>query len=95
MQTMLNEEVKTLLGDDEITGLPDTSILQWITALTDCPALIDNKSLTKASRSKEWLVRLAAVLHPETSQGILDLLKDDADEDVAAGAAEKLSAMNG
>ena len=89
------KEVKKLLGEDELTGLPDASILHWITSLTDCPALIDNKSLTKASRSKEWLVRLAAVLHPDVTQGILELLINDTDEDVSAGATEKLSAMTG
>ena len=86
------KEVKVLLGDDAITGLPDTSILDWIKLLSSFQ-LADNKSLTKASRSKQWLVRLAAALHPDATKGILDLLINDADEDVAAVATEKLSAM--
>ena len=86
------KEVKVLLGDDEITGLPDTSILAWIKLLSSFH-LADNKSLTKASRSKEWLDRFAAALHPDATKGILDLLINDADEDVAAVATEKLSAM--
>ena len=86
------KEVKVLLGDDEITGLPDTSILDWIESLSSFH-LADNKSLTNASRSKQWLDRFAAALHPDATKGILDLLINDADEDVAAVATEKLSAM--
>lgn len=47
---------------------------------------IDNKALTKASRSKDWLTRLSAALHPQVTDGILQLLAKDADADVSAAA---------
>jgi hypothetical protein len=46
----------------------------------------DNKALTKASRSKDWLARLSVALHPQSTEGILRLLAKDADADVAAAA---------
>lgn len=46
----------------------------------------DNKALTKASRSTDWLVRLGVALHPSVSEGILKILRQDKDPDVARGA---------
>jgi len=46
----------------------------------------DNKSLTKASRSKDWLIRLGAALHPHATKGIIDLLAHDSDKDVNIAA---------
>jgi Ni,Fe-hydrogenase III small subunit len=46
----------------------------------------DNKSLTKASRSRDWLTRLGAALHPSATEGILKLLRNDSDADVARAA---------
>jgi hypothetical protein len=48
--------------------------------------LIDNKALTKAARSKDWLKRLAAALHPMATEGVLKLLRQDSDQDVALAA---------
>lgn len=65
-------------------GIADlTRGLNWL-SLFDPQA--DNKALTKASRSKDWLTRLGAALHPKASEGILNLLMRDADPDVAAAA---------
>lgn len=50
----------------------------------------DNKELTKASRSKDWLTRLGAALHPGASAGILKLLLQDSDTDVARAARFRL-----
>jgi hypothetical protein len=47
----------------------------------------DNKTLTKASRSKDWLTRLGVALHPSATEGILKLLRQDCDPDVARAAA--------
>jgi hypothetical protein len=46
----------------------------------------DNKSLTKASRSMDWLTRLGVALHPSATEGILKLLRMDCDADVARAA---------
>jgi hypothetical protein len=50
----------------------------------------DNKELTKASRSKDWLTRMAVALHPSATPGILKLLRDDADRDVAGVVAQRI-----
>jgi hypothetical protein len=60
--------------------------LQWLGLLW---ADDDNKALTKASRSKDWLVRLGVALHPGASDGILKLLSNDSDRDVARAAAAR------
>jgi len=53
----------------------------------------DNKALTKASRSKDWLTRLGVALNPSVTEGILKVLRQDSDPDVARAAAANLSAI--
>jgi len=58
----------------------------------DCiPDWADNKALTKASRSKDWLTRLGAVLHPNASEGIMKLLQQDSDPEVALAASSRIA----
>jgi Ni,Fe-hydrogenase III small subunit len=66
-----------LLTDDLLRGLE----WLWLVSPED-----DNKSLTKASRSTDWLTRLGVALHPSASEGILKLLRKDSDPDVARAA---------
>jgi len=54
----------------------------------------DNKALTKASRSKDWLTRLGVALHPSATEGILKLLRQDTDPDVARAAVISRSSIN-
>jgi predicted DNA-binding WGR domain protein len=56
--------------------------LLGLTCLTN-----DNKDLTKLSRSRDWLTRLGVALHPEVTEGILKVLRQDSDPDVARAAA--------
>jgi hypothetical protein len=68
--------------------------LDWLGLVS---AEADNKALTKASRSKDWLTRLGAALHPSATKGILELLSKDSDPDVARAAAmprSEVSARN-
>lgn len=51
----------------------------------------DNKKLTKASRSKDWLTRLGVALHTSATNGILKLLNNDDDPDVARAASNALT----
>ncbi|WP_108330238.1 WGR domain-containing protein [Limnohabitans sp. 2KL-1] len=79
------------------TPVPQTPIstddllraLEWLDYLNQGA---DNKVLTKASRSKDWLTRLGAALHPGASAGILKLLLQDSEEDVAGAARFRLQA---
>ena len=79
----------------DMTPVPQTPIstadllraLGWLEYLDQGA---DNKELTKASRSKDWLTRLGAALHPGASAGILKLLLQDSDTDVARAARFRL-----
>ena len=51
----------------------------------------DLKSLTKASRSKDWLTRLEAALHTDSSAGILKFLMKDSDPEVANAAQFRMT----
>lgn len=64
--------------------------LEWLGCVADW---YDNKALTKASRSKDWLTRLGVALHPAATEGILKLLRKDTDPDVASAAALPRSAV--
>ena len=57
--------------------------LNWLECI---PSDADNKALTKASRSKDWLTRFGVALHPSATEGMLKLLIHDSDPDVAAAA---------
>jgi len=71
-----------------ITTSDLVSTLCWL----DCiPDWADNKALTKASRSKDWLTRLGAVLHPNASEGIMKLLQQDSDPEVALAASSRIA----
>ena len=71
-----------------ITTSDLVSALCWL----DCiPDWADNKALTKASRSKDWLTRLGAVLHPNASEGIMKLLQQDSDPEVALAASLRIA----
>jgi predicted DNA-binding WGR domain protein len=62
--------------------------LEWLECI-DSGA--NNRDLTRVSRSKDWLTRLGAALHPNASKGILELLSKDSDPDVAAAANNSLA----
>ncbi len=54
------------------------------------PLKATNKELTKAARSKDWLIRLAAGLHPDATEAQLKVLAHDSDKNVSALAIENL-----
>jgi hypothetical protein len=85
------DEAKGLLGIDGAPNLPDESLFRWLELLAGFPVSPDNKALTKASRDKNWLLRLGAALHPASSNAILELLSGDTDIDVAGAARMKLA----
>ncbi len=64
-------------------------MLWWIRSLTDLPVTADYKRLTKASRSKEWLLRFGVALHPGATDTTLKLLSADSNADVAGAARMK------
>jgi hypothetical protein len=79
-----------LLLDPRDPGLlPESSLLWWINTLTDVPVTTEYKTLTKASRSKEWLLRFGVALHPGATDTTLKLLSVDSDADVAGAARMK------
>ena len=81
---LLNERRGAPLPEIPDMELPDFMRgLRWL-GLNDPTS--DNKTLTKASRSKDWLTRLATALNPKATEGILGLLAQDADPDVARAA---------
>jgi hypothetical protein len=92
-QRRLENEALAILGVStaDHSSLPPSSLLYWITALTDFPGDTDKKSLTKAMKSKKWLVRLGVALHPDATGVMLKQLSEDADKDVAAAAAAGLA----
>jgi hypothetical protein len=90
IRTRLDEAV-CLLAFDAAASVPPSSLHHWLERLTDFPIDPDNAALTKASRNKNWLMRLGAALHPKASDATLELLSADADTDVAAAARMKLS----
>jgi hypothetical protein len=60
--------------------------LIWLNCVSESA---DIKALTKASRSKDWLTRLAVAIHPQTPPALLNLLSADADKDVASAAVSR------
>jgi 3-methyladenine DNA glycosylase AlkC len=90
-EARLFSEAFSMLSPRGKPVLPEASICRWLQQLTDFPATPDNKALTKASRSKNWLIRLGVALHPQASRAMLELLSADTDADVAAAARTKLS----
>jgi hypothetical protein len=84
---------QALLGSDgEAVPATDEVILRLLPECTEFPFDPSNKSLTAASRNKDWLVRLGVALHPDASDAMLDLLSSDTDADVAAAARQTRAA---
>ncbi len=85
LQRALHQESRLRAGQtpDSIARVEPKDILRALHQLGLISPTNDNKMLTQASRSKDWLTRLGAALHPGTSEGILKLLRKDADSDVA------------
>ena len=83
------DEVSLLLRPRAPGSLPESSLLWWIRRLTDLPVTADYKRLTKASRSKEWLLRFGVALHPGATDTTLKLLSADSNADVAGAARMK------
>ena len=90
-EARLFSEALSMLSPRGKPVLPEASICRWLQQLTDFPSTPDNKALTKASRNKNWLIRLGVALHPQASDAMLELLTADTDVDVAAAARKKLS----
>lgn len=67
---------------DPLTPADVLGALAWL----GCVPASDKAVPTKSSRSSDWLGRLGAALHPAASGAILNLLRQDADPDVAAAA---------
>jgi hypothetical protein len=76
----------------QIPILPDDLVraTTWLGLIDPEP---DNKALTKASRSKDWLTRLSVAFNPSVTEGILKVLRQDSDSDVARAAAANLSTI--
>jgi predicted DNA-binding WGR domain protein/3-methyladenine DNA glycosylase AlkC len=87
----LFSDALSLLCSPGNARLPESSVLRWLERLLDFPRIPDNKALTKASRDKNWLLRLGVALHPEASDAMLELLIGDPDADVAVAARLKLA----
>jgi hypothetical protein len=78
-------------------SLPESDALRLLPELIAFPFIPTNKSLTAASRNKDWLVRLGVALHPDASDAILELLSADSDADIAAARHKRAAraAANG
>jgi hypothetical protein len=85
------DEALLLLRPHGAPVLPEASVLQWLQRLTDFPPVSDYKALAKASRNKNWLMRLGVAIHPRASDAMREWLTADTDADVAAAARKKLS----
>ena len=72
------------------SSLKDADVVLALTWAGCIEASPDNKALTKASRSKDWLARLAVALHPQSTTAQIKLLSQDADADVAESARRRL-----
>ena len=87
LRQAFHREVLVRQGEPPPTAAPLTTAdmlgaLAWL----DCVPASDKAVPTKPSRSSDWLSRLGAALHPAASEAILNLLRQDADPDVAAAA---------
>ena len=87
-------ETLDILGINGDPNLPEQSLHRWLILLTDFPEMPDKKSLTRASRDKNWLVRLGVTLHPSASDAVLELLSGDSDVDVAGAARLSIAGRN-
>ncbi len=92
LRQAFHREVLVRQGEPPPTAAPLTTAdvlgaLAWL----DCVPASDKAVPTKPSRSSDWLSRLGAALHPAASEAILNLLRQDADPDVAAAARLRAS----
>lgn len=71
---------------DQLTAVTSEALLRALGWLGYFSPSVDIKSLTKASRSKDWLVRLGLALHPDATEDMLKILEQDADICVARAA---------
>ena len=69
----------------------DTDLFRAFSALGLVEAEADNRLLTAASRSKDWLIRVAVCLHPNTTESQLSLLAKDPDRNVSSAANYRIS----
>ena len=95
LKRALQRETSTRKGrspSPQIPILPDDLVraTTWLGLIEPEP---DNKALTKASRSIDWLTRLGVALNRSVTEGILKVLRQDSDPDVARAAAANLSAI--
>jgi len=91
LQRSLDRESRLRLGEvtEPVAHPQAEDLLRALYRLGLITPTDDNKTLTRASRSKDWLTRLGATLHPRVSEGILKLLRKDADPDVAIAASKR------
>ena len=69
----------------------DQDMLRGFIALGLVEDNADNRALTKSSRSKDWLARIAVCLHPNATEAQLSLLGNDSHSEVSAAASNALS----
>jgi hypothetical protein len=93
LQRALDRESRVRAGEvpEAVNRIQPVDILRALHRLGLVPPTDDNKALTQASRSKDWLTRLGVALHPGASEGILKILRKDADPDVARAATSRCS----
>ena len=71
--------------------ISNKEILRALALLDYLPLKATNKELTKAARSKDWLIRLAAGLHPDATEAQLNLLANDTDKNIASASVMALN----
>ena len=87
LRTVFQRELQIHQGSyvfttDQITAVDVSNALMWLGYV---PAS-DKVAPSKSARSTDWLTRFGAALHPGATQGILKLLREDVDPDVAQAA---------
>jgi len=86
--------VRKGLAPEPVSIVQPADLLMALNCLGIFTAVDDNSALTKASRSKDWLVRFGVALHPSAPVGILKILRNDIDPDVAKAAAYRATSMS-
>ena len=72
-------------------NISNKELLEVLQVLRYLPLEPTNKDLTKASRSEDYLTRLAVVLHPNTTEAQLKVLANDTDKNVSSASALALN----
>jgi predicted DNA-binding WGR domain protein/pentose-5-phosphate-3-epimerase len=84
LRTVFQRELQIYQGcyaftTGQLTTKDVSNALMWLGYIPGS----DKDAPTKSARSTDWLTRLGAALHPGATQGVLNLLKEDVDPDVA------------